>query len=54
MIRYRLTLCALALYLPVLAGVGLIEHRSAVHCPTEDSCSIDYQHGHWTVTPIVP
>lgn len=25
------------------------------HCPTEDSCSIDYQHGKgWVVTEVQP
>ncbi len=24
------------------------------HCPTEDSCSVSYGNGHWTVTPATP
>jgi len=24
------------------------------HCPTEDSCAVDYRDGSWVVTPTVP
>jgi hypothetical protein len=24
------------------------------HCPTEDSCAIDYRDGAWTITEVTP
>lgn len=24
------------------------------HCPQEDSCTVDYSHGAWTVTEVTP
>jgi hypothetical protein len=41
----------------VLLSGGLVASWRAYekpYCPTEDSCQIDYSHGHWTVTEQQP
>lgn len=43
-----------------LAGAGFVgglyvdTRHDDVYCPTEDNCTIDYDHGNWVVTPTVP
>ncbi len=34
---------------------GYATHTSnQPNCPTEDSCSIDYNHGQWHIEPTIP
>lgn len=40
----------------IVASGAVLAARSATtpYCPEEDSCQVDYSHGHWTVTEVQP
>lgn len=40
----------------IVASGTVVGVRTATqpHCPEEDSCQVDYSHGHWSVTEVQP
>lgn len=40
----------------IVASGAIVAVRTAdaPHCPTEDSCSVDYSHGSWHITEVRP
>jgi hypothetical protein len=44
----------LALMAAVIAFGGAAVAGQGPYCPTEDSCTVSYQHGSWHVTEVVP
>lgn len=35
-------------------GTLAVQAEAEPYCPTEDSCSISYEHGKWTVSEVTP
>jgi hypothetical protein len=38
----------------VVGRVSAPDVPETVHCPTEDSCTVDYHNGQWHITPDRP
>lgn len=48
---------AIVLAAALVSGIGIgqvLPHHDEPHCPTEDSCTINYQNGHWIITEATP
>lgn len=50
----RRALAAILLVATGWAGATLTHGHTTPRCPTEDSCTVDYDHGRWTVTEVTP
>ena len=37
-----------------ILGTLAVQAAAEPHCPTEDSCSIDYRQGEWHITEVTP
>lgn len=33
---------------------GVVDQVVEPHCPTEDSCAVDYRNGRWHITEVTP
>jgi hypothetical protein len=42
------------LTLIAVSAVFSFQAESTPNCPQEDSCSIDYRDGHWTISEVQP
>jgi hypothetical protein len=50
----RLIAAAVLAVAAAFGGGYAVHHSSGPHCPTEDSCAVDYRGGAWHVTPVTP
>lgn len=50
----KTTLTLVIVALSFVLGAVAERVTSAPHCPTEDSCQIDYHNGAWTITEVTP
>lgn len=37
-----------------VTGLTLVDYHGQPECPTEDSCSVSYEHGRWTISEAQP
>ncbi len=54
-----MTMKAVAALVGIWAALGIlgtlaVQAEREPYCPTEDSCSISYEHGKWTVSEVTP
>jgi len=53
--KFAFGLAAFAIAWCVFALGALVGHSiDQPYCPTEDSCTVDYHDGQWTITEVTP
>lgn len=52
--KIKLALVGLALTAGGFLGGWMAGQPEVPSCPTEDSCTVDYQDGQWVIEPAVP